>query len=56
MSTNFPASIFSISFVGTGNTKEKLNVMKLSRPGVSVGVEGSLLMDVIGGSCLVAVI
>ena len=42
--------------MGTGGTKEELNAVKLSEPGVSVGVEGSSLVDVIGGSCPVAVI
>ena len=56
MSTNFPDSIFSISFVGTEGTREKLIAVKLSRPEVTAGIEGGSLVDDIGGSCPVTVI
>ena len=38
MSTKFPASIFSMSFAGTGGTKEKLSAVKLSRPAAPVRI------------------
>ena len=52
MSMKFPASIFSMSFCGTGGTSEKLSAVKLI---LLTPMRIEVLLDVGSGHCAVTV-